>query len=224
MGHRYLGRRAAARFSPQDPPQPRRAAPGRPVATRFRSAPRATDLMPPRSRGTRLGGTRVRTSARELAVRMSFGTVPSVARLTGLAVVAGGLLLAGLAGPAAANEQPFDTWLDGVRQEAKGRGVSRPDPRRLADRHQADPPDHRARPQPARVQAEGRRVSRPGGHRRPHPVRPHPAGPPPRPARRRLQTVRRAEAVHRRPVGHRDRFRPDHRRFRRGHRAGDAGL
>lgn len=35
-----------------------------------------------------------------------------------------GLLVAAWTGHAAANEQPFSVWLDGVRQEAKGRGVS----------------------------------------------------------------------------------------------------
>ncbi|WPZ33144.1 lytic murein transglycosylase [Thalassobaculum sp. OXR-137] len=50
--------------------------------------------------------------------------VPAAALRAGIRLLAGGVLLAGLGGPAGANEQPFDAWLDGVRQEARGRGVS----------------------------------------------------------------------------------------------------
>ena len=74
--------------------------------------------MLPRRHGTRLGGD-AGTSAMESAVRMTFRVAPSVALIAGL-----GLLLTGLSGPVRANEQPFDAWLDGVRQEARGRGVS----------------------------------------------------------------------------------------------------
>ncbi|WP_420565536.1 lytic murein transglycosylase [Thalassobaculum sp.] len=50
---------------------------------------------------------------------MSLRRAPSVALCIGI-----GMMLAGLGSPARANEQPFDSWLDGVRQEARGRGVS----------------------------------------------------------------------------------------------------
>lgn len=64
------------------------------------------------------------TSARELAVTKTFGRAPAIARCAALGCLGLALLVAGLAGPARANEQPFAVWLEGVRQEARERGVS----------------------------------------------------------------------------------------------------
>lgn len=68
---------------------------------------------------TPCSGVSAGTSAREMAVRKTLRRAPFAAFRAGMV-----LLLAGLVAPAAANEQPFGAWLDGVRQEAKGRGVS----------------------------------------------------------------------------------------------------